>query len=146
MSHRIQRSALLPHSAQQMFELVDAVERYAEFVPGVEVSEVHSRDAETLVATLTLQRAGVRLALRTRNLRYPNERLVMTLEDGPFRHFGAEWRFKQLGDAGVKVEFEAEFELARVPFASAAAKLIESVAGRLVDAFRIRAAQVYGAA
>ena len=33
-----------------------------------------------------------------------------------------------------------------VPFAGAAAKLIEGVAGRLVDAFRVRADQVYGKA
>ena len=143
MSHLVQRSALLPHSARQMFDLVDEVERYAEFVPGVAAAVVHERSDAVLVASLTLQRAGVKFTLRTRNERHPFERLVMRLEDGPFRRFQAEWRFRQLGDAGCKAEFDAEFDLANVPFAGAAGMLLESVTGKLVDSFRVRAAQVY---
>ena len=145
MSHHVQRSALLPHSAQQMFELVDDVEHYAEFVPGVAATVVHERTDSVLVASLTLQRAGVKFTLRTRNERHPFDRLVMNLEDGPFRRFHAEWRFRQLGDVGCKVEFDAQFELAKVPFAGAAGMLLESITGKLVDSFRVRAAQVYRA-
>ena len=166
MAHRIQRSALLPYSAEQIFDLVDQVERYPEFVPGVVGSMVHSRDADELVASLTLQRVGVRFVMRTRNQRFAPDRLVMNLEDGPFRRFRAEWRFRSLssaggGDAsragnlgrapaapaaGVKVEFEAEFELAVVSFSGFAARLIDGVTGNLVAAFRQRAIKVYGPA
>ena len=167
MAHRIQRSALLPYSAEQIFDLVDQVERYPEFVPGVIGCEVHSRNAELLVASLKLRRMSVQFVIRTRNQRFPHERLVMNLEDGPFRSFRAEWRFRSLlqaagtsaarsgsgahtapvaGVAGVKVEFDAEFELARMPFSRMAGTLVEGVTGNLVDAFRKRAINVYGAA
>ena len=170
MAHRIQRSALLPYSAEQIFDLVDQVERYPEFVPGVVGSVVHSRDADELVASLTLQRMGVKLVMRTRNQRFPPDRLVMNLEDGPFRRFRAEWRFRSLVAAvgasrsprevsqavvgpvqnaplaGVKVEFDAEFELAAVSFGGLAARLIDGVTGNLVGAFRQRAISVYGPA
>ncbi len=165
MAHRIQRSALLPYSAEQIFELVDQVERYPEFVPGVVGSVVHSRDADELVASLTLQRMGVKLVMRTRNQRFAPDRLVMNLEDGPFRRFRAEWRFRSLVAAGgspsgaaaagralaapvagVKVEFDAEFELSAVSFSGMAARLIDGVTGNLVAAFRQRAINVYGPA
>jgi ribosome-associated toxin RatA of RatAB toxin-antitoxin module len=106
---------------------------------------VHERSESVIVASLTLQRAGVKFTLRTRNERHPFERLVMRLEDGPFRRFQAEWRFRQLGEMGSKVEFDAEFDLANVPFSGAAGMLLESVTGKLVDSFRVRAAQVYPA-
>lgn len=165
MAHRIQRSALLPYSAEQIFELVDRVERYPEFVPGVVGSVVHSRDVGEVVASLTLQRMGVKLVMRTRNQRFAPDRLVMNLEDGPFRRFRAEWRFRSLVSAGgsssmvgggepalvapltgVKVEFDAEFELSAVSFSGMAARLVDSVTGNLVAAFRQRAISVYGPA
>ena len=89
----------------------------------------------------------------------------MNLEHGPFRRFRAEWRFRSLvaavGNpggtagvgqalaapvAGVKVEFDAEFELVAVSFGGMAARLIDGITGNLVAAFRARAIHVYGPA
>ena len=141
MTH-IHRSALLMHSTQQLFALVDDVERYAEFVPGVIAAQVHERNAVYVLASLQLRRAGISIDFTTHNTRTPNELLRMDLVEGPFKVFRAQWRFTALGDIGAKVEFDADVEvsgLLRAPVT----RIVESAANKLMDAFRKRAAALY---
>ena len=141
MTH-IYRSALLMHSTPQLFALVDDVERYTEFVPGVIGAQVHERSERELLATLQLRRAGVSIELTTRNTRTPHGLLCMDLVDGPFKVFRAQWRFTALGEHGAKVEFDAQVEtsgLLRKPLAL----MIDSASDRLLDAFCRRAAALY---
>ena len=55
----IERSALLPHAAEQVFDLVADIERYPEFLEGCVGAEIHERGEETVTATLRLSRAGI---------------------------------------------------------------------------------------
>ena len=50
----IERSALLPHAAEQVFDLVADIERYPEFLEGCVGAEIHERGEETVTATLPL--------------------------------------------------------------------------------------------
>lgn len=141
MTH-IHRSALLMHSTQQLFALVDEVERYTEFVPGVIAAQVHERNAAYVLASLQLRRAGIAIEFTTQNTRTPHELLRMELVEGPFKVFRAQWRFTALGELGAKVEFDADVEvsgLLRAPVAL----IVESASNKLMDAFRKRAAALY---
>lgn len=51
MAHTIDKSALVMHSAERMFALVDDIASYPEFLPWCAGSEVHERtDAEVLAS------------------------------------------------------------------------------------------------
>ena len=141
MTH-IHRSALLAHTAEQLFHLVDDVERYPEFVPGVVATQVRERSATQLLASLHLKRAGIAIRFTTRNTRVAGESLRMDLVEGPFRTFRAEWRFTALGDLGAKVEFDADVEVAGL-LRRPVALLLDSASNRLMDVFRKRAAVLY---
>ena len=141
MTH-IHRSALLMHSVQQLFALVDDVERYTEFVPGVVAAQVYERSATHVLATLQLKRAGISINLTTRNTSTPNSVLRMDLVEGPFKVFRAQWRFTALGELGAKVEFDAEVEMTGL-LRRPVALVLDSASSKLMDAFRKRAAALY---
>ncbi len=59
----VHRSVLVPYSAQQMFDLVDDVERYCEFLPWCGGSRVIGETATGKVARIDIDFKGVRRAL-----------------------------------------------------------------------------------
>lgn len=137
----IERSALIPFSAEQIFDLVAGIERYPEFLDGCVGAEVHERTATHAVATLRLSRAGVSHSFTTSNTLYRPERMELTLIEGPFDHFSGIWRFRSLGDSACKVSLSLDFQLASGLASVAAGRLFDKVALDLVDAVVSRATQ-----
>ena len=141
----IERSALLPHAVEQVFDLVADIERYPEFLEGCVGAEIHERGDETVTATLKLSRAGISHGFTTRNTMQRPERIELTLVDGPFDAFSGQWVFRALGDAACKTSLQLHFELASGLAGVAAGKLFDRVALDLVDAVVRRANQQLGA-
>ena len=141
---RVSRSALVPHTTQQMFELVDEVERYPEFVPWCSYAVVHHRDANSVEATLELRRGRIQQRFRTRNEYEPGKFMTIALVGGPFRRLDGGWTFTALGDVGCKVALELEFELASQALDVVFGRFFEETCNRLVEAFSRRAHEIYG--
>lgn len=139
----VNRSALVTHSPEQMFELVRDVEHYPNFLNWVRAAEVHEQDETHQLASLEVSVAGVTRKFRTRNELRPAERLTMKLDEGPFRRFGGEWRFADLGK-GCKVELVLSFDFDSPVLAAAFNRGFVSVANRMVDDFSRRADALYG--
>ena len=143
MSYRIHRSALVAYSAQQMFDLVNDIEAYPRYMEGCSGAQVLKREGDWLEAQLELSKAGVSQRFITRNQLLPPERMTMTLVDGPFTYLKGHWQFQPLAENACKVTFELEFELNNKLLGLAVGKLMESVAGKQVDAVCARARQLY---
>ena len=133
----IERSALLPFAAEQIFDLVADIERYPEFLEGCVGAEIHECGKETVTATLRLSRAGISHGFTTCNT---------TLVNGPFDSFSGQWMFRALGDAACKTSLRLHFELTSGLANAAAGKLFDKVALDLVDAVVRRANQQLGSA
>lgn len=140
----VQRSALVPYTAAQMFALVDDVESYPDFLPWCKSSEVHSRDEDTLEATIEMQRGTISKKFRTRNSNDPPGRIDIALVDGPFRHLQGRWVFTQLDDAGSKVELNLSFEFASSMIDALLGRFFENTCNTLIEAFNRRANELYG--
>ena len=140
----VRRTALVPYSAKEMFELVDDVEAYPEFLPWCNDAAVQSRDEGTVLATLELHKGGVSKHFTTRNTLKPFEAIDMALVDGPFRHLDGGWRFRDIADDGCEVSLELEFEFDSRVVDLMFGRFFEDILSALVDAFTRRAAAVYG--
>ncbi|MEM9172414.1 MAG: type II toxin-antitoxin system RatA family toxin [Pseudomonadota bacterium] len=140
---RVNRSALVPYSAEQMFALVDGIEDYPAFLPWCDHAEVHERNQQMVVATLGLSRGGVTRRFTTRNYNQAPKRIELTLVDGPFSHLRGEWSFDQLGDDGSKVSLDIEFDVLSAMLGAVLSRVFEQTCNELVDAFTRRAADVY---
>lgn len=140
----VKRSALVPYSAAELFELVDDVDAYAEFLPWCSHSEVLARSDEVVEATLELQKGSVSKSFTTRNLRKPDESIAIELLGGPFRHLQGGWHFQSLGDDGCKVSLEIDFEFESRMLDMMFGTFFQDTCNSLVDAFIQRAGDVYG--
>lgn len=140
----IDRSALLSHSAEELYDLVADIERYPEFLPGCVAADVLASEVHAVTARLTLSRAGITQAFTTRNTLVPGASMELTLVDGPFEHFAGRWTFKALAPQACKVALQLEFQLGGGLINAAAGKLFDRVAHDLVDAVVRRAGQVCG--
>ena len=144
----ISQSALLPYSAEQMFALVNDIAAYPQFMQGclnAEVlSVVRAGKAEEVTARLDLGKAGLRYSLTTRNRLQAPEQMTMTLVDGPFAAFTAEWRFVPLAAEACKTCLDMSFEFRAGLIDAALSTLFEATSRDLVNAIFKRAEHLYG--
>ncbi|MCS2608214.1 type II toxin-antitoxin system RatA family toxin [Halomonas dongshanensis] len=140
----VNRSALVRHTPQQMFDLVNDFERYPDFLPGCRRTRLIERDEHHLIGELTLGRAGVEQTVTTRNDLYAPERIDLSLVKGPFKRLQGRWHFIPMGEGACRVSLDMEFEFSSRLLGLAFGKLFSQVAGQLVDAFVKRADQLYG--
>lgn len=140
---KVSRSALVPYSAAQMYELIKDVENYPSFLPWCHDAEVHIDGEEFIEASLELRRGKISKRFRTRNALQPNESLGIELVGGPFRHMSGGWTFQQLGDAGCKVALVLEFEFESKATDVIFGRFFENTCNSLVDSFTRRAAEMY---
>ncbi len=139
----IERSALVPFSAQQMFALVNDIESYPKFMPGCVDAKIMRRGDGWLEAQLDLALMGIQQSFTTRNVLEVPERMTLSLVDGPFRSFDGEWCFDALNETACKVKFRLKFEMSN-PFAAIALpQMLKRAASQQVEALCKRAKKVY---
>jgi len=143
---RIARSAIVEHSAPEMYALVERIEDYPEFLPWCREARVRERAAGRTVAMLAVGLKGLRYELTTQNDNRPPEAIELRLLEGPFRHFAARWRFSALGERAARIEFAMEYQFAGAVVSRALGPVFEAIADTMVDAFKRRADIVYGQA
>jgi ribosome-associated toxin RatA of RatAB toxin-antitoxin module len=140
----IKRSALVLHSAMDMFRLVQAVPAYPDFLSWCLKAEVHEQTHEQQLASLVVKVSGITQTFTTRNRFVPGERLTMSLVEGPFKQLTGEWLFEPLGTVGSKVSLALSFDFSSKLLSSAFRRGFTHIADRLVYEFSQRADDFYG--
>ncbi|MDX1444008.1 MAG: type II toxin-antitoxin system RatA family toxin [Gammaproteobacteria bacterium] len=140
----VNRSALVPHSAEAMFDLVNDVARYPEFLPWCRSSRVVEESDSHMIATIEVAKGGIHQSFTTRNTLERPTRLQLQLENGPFRHLKGEWRFEPLDENACKVELHLEFEFSNRLISMAFGPVFNQVCESMLDAFVKRARQLDG--
>ena len=140
---RVKKSVLVPFSAHAMFELVDSIERYPEFLPWCDGARTLEKRDNGKTARIDIDFHGVRAHFTTDNVNRPGESIVVTLRDGPFRHLHGEWRFHALAADASKVEFEIAYEFATHLLETVVGAVFSHIANTLIDAFVHRAETIY---
>ena len=139
----VNKSVLVPYSAQQMFDLVADIEAYPTFLPWCGAASVlERREGETL-ARIDIHYRGIRAHFTTSNQNHPPDAIVIVLRDGPFRKLDGTWRFKTLAAAACKVEFCLEYEFATAILERIIGPVFGHIADSFIDAFVRRAESVY---
>ncbi len=144
MTTRIQRSALLPYPAQALFDLVNDVANYPQFLPWCRASEVLEASETHMLASLEVAKGSIGQRFVTRNVLLPGQRIEMSLQEGPFTSLNGVWEFKALGDKACKISLDLTFDYAGPLVRATLGPLFNQATNTMVDAFCQRAKQLYG--
>jgi ribosome-associated toxin RatA of RatAB toxin-antitoxin module len=140
----VNKSALVEFKPQAMFNIVDDVEKYSEFLPWCGSSSVLSRSEDEVKATIEISHSGMRKSFTTLNRLQPGKIIEVQLIDGPFKHLHGFWRFEALGNKGCKVTLDLEYEFSNKLLGLAIGPVFTQIANTFVDAFCKRAEAIYG--
>ncbi|MDH3326879.1 MAG: type II toxin-antitoxin system RatA family toxin [Gammaproteobacteria bacterium] len=146
----INRSALVPFSANDMFKLVDDIERYAEFLPWCKSTNIIDRatggndNSGEVIASIDISKAGIHKTFTTRNINTNASQIEMNLVDGPFKSLHGYWRFTALNESACKVSLDIEFDFSNQLLSMTLGPVFSQICNSLVNAFVGRAAVVYG--
>lgn len=140
----IDRSALVGHSAQDMYSLVADVESYPQFLPWCERAVVSVNESDRTVAALHINFRGLKQQFTTENLNQRGTRIDMKLVSGPFRSLEGRWLFTRLSEKGCRVELSLRYEFESILLAKAVGPVFHHIADSFVDAFVRRADTRFG--
>ncbi len=140
----LQRSVVVGYSQQRMYDLVNDVGTYSEFLPWCESSTVLRSAEREMVARICLRKGPVASSFTTRNVLTPPDEIRLQLLDGPFSRLDGCWTFKALGGNACKIEVQLRFAFRSKPQALVLKGLFPLLVDAMVDGFRERARQLYG--
>ena len=132
---KVEKSILVMHSADKMFELVDKVEDYPRFLPWYSKTEVIGRSGNELKARLFMDYMHVRQSFATQNRNIPGKEIRMDLLDGPFKTLRGTWKFIDLGDDMCKIEFNLEYDFSNAVLSALISPVFSHLSSTLVEAF-----------
>ena len=140
---QISRTALVPYSAEQMYQLVNDVKSYPQFLPGCTGSRVLESTPGQMTAAVDVSKAGISKTFTTRNQLTSNQSILMHLVDGPFKKLIGGWKFTPLSHEACRIEFHLDFEFTNKLIELAFGRIFKELASNMVQAFTVRAKEVY---
>ena len=158
---QISRTALVPYSAEQMYQLVNDVQSYPQFLPGCTGSRILESTPGQMTAAVDVSKAGISKTFTTRiysvilwllvktfttrNQLTSNQSILMNLVDGPFKKLIGGWKFTPLSQEACRIEFHLDFEFTNKLIELAFGRVFKELAANMVQAFTVRAKEVYSA-
>ncbi|SDC14089.1 type II toxin-antitoxin system RatA family toxin [Ruegeria marina] len=138
----------LPHTAQQMYDLVADVAKYPEFLPWCAAARIRrsTPQGEVVVMEADLvisfkvfrERFGSRVTLFPTQMRIDTEYL-----DGPFKYMKSNWGFADVAEGGCEVSFHVDFEFRNAILQGVIGMVFNEAMHRIVRAFEDRARALY---
>lgn len=140
----VKKSALVLYSAAEMYNLVNDIERYPQFLPWCRSSSVVLYGEDELRATIEMVKGAVHKTFTTSNRMQKHKMIDIRLLEGPFQRLEGYWRFEPLRADACKVSLDMEFEFSSALLRKVIEPVFRQIANSLVDAFCKRAADIYG--
>jgi len=138
----INRSALMPYPARTMYEVVNNVAEYPEFLPWCAGVKILSQNETSMQASILMKKAGVNHWFSTSNTLVKNKKIEMKLLDGPFKRLEGGWEFIEFDEHASKIILKLDFEFSYGLGKKLIAPVFTRIANTMVDSFCTRAHEV----
>lgn len=140
----IRETRRLPYSAEQMFDLVADVKRYAEFLPWVIATRVRSDSDTEMVADMVVGFKSLRESFTSRVAKDRPNQIAVHYVDGPLSDLDNVWTFRAVDANTCEIDFAVDFQFKNRVFQALAGQYFDRAFRRMVEAFEQRAADLYG--
>ena len=135
---------MLSYNAEQIFDLVIAVDRYPEFLPWCLSANIIKEADQTFDADLVIGFKMFRQRFISRvTSRRPDWIEVIPIS-GPFKRMNNSWRFKTQSEDTCMIDFYVDFEFRSRLLNKLMGALFQEAVRRMVGAFEKRAFELYG--
>ncbi|WP_372731719.1 type II toxin-antitoxin system RatA family toxin [Novosphingobium sp.] len=134
----------LPWSAEQMYDLVADVRRYAEFLPWVVATRIKSDDETVMIADMLVGFSALREKFTSKVLKDRNRSIKVEYIEGPLKNLSNDWTFTPAPGGGCRIDFSVDFAFRNAIFEKLAGQYLDSAFRKMVAAFEKRAQQLYG--
>ncbi|MEE9302100.1 MAG: type II toxin-antitoxin system RatA family toxin [Alphaproteobacteria bacterium] len=135
---------VLPYRAEEMFDLVAAVERYPEFLPWCRGARILKNEGQVIDAELIIGFRMFRERFTSRVILERPHRIDVAYAEGPFHHLDNHWKFADGPEGGCLIDFYVDFEFRSRFFHRVMEMLFTEAVHRMVSAFDVRARRLYG--
>ncbi|MFQ5764657.1 MAG: type II toxin-antitoxin system RatA family toxin, partial [Rhodospirillales bacterium] len=139
---------VLPHTREQMFDLVIDIERYPEFLPWCLATRIRERDGDTSISDMVIGFKVFREKFTTKVIARAPDRIDVSYSHGPFKYLNNHWIFEPVsqdgGDDHCLIDFYVDFEFRSKVMQAAIGAVFNEAVQRMISAFEKRADQLYG--
>ena len=131
----IKKSAIVFHPVKKMFQLVDMVEHYPQFLPWCGSTQIIERDNNKTIASIEINYKGIRQTFTTENTKKQNQEMIIKLIDGPFKSLSGKWMFKNLDKDSCQIELKLEYEFRNVILEKLISPVFNMITNTFIDEF-----------
>ncbi len=140
---KIERSALLLYSVEEMYALVNDIESYPDFLPWCQSAQVFEKADTSLDGKIEIKKGPIELSFTTHNQMKAPEYISMQLVQGHFKRLEGRWVFLPLAEKACKVSLMLDYEWHKsIDFL--VSSWVGSAAEAVIQSFSERAKVLYG--
>ncbi len=140
---KVERSALLPYSASQIYAVIKDVRSYPEFLNWCSEVVLHDQSDTKQVAELKIAYSKLRFSFTTANELMENRSISMRLVSGPFKELNGQWQIQPLDELACKVTLQMDFTFDNPITHRLFGGVFQKIVGTQVEAFQKRTEHLY---
>lgn len=140
----VKHSVVVPYTAKQMYDLVNDIPKYPEFIPMCVDAKINDAQDDLITAMMSFSGHGFTKSVTTQNRLVKNKEISIRLVEGPFRQLEGIWQFQEVDNGSSKICLDLNFEFSNRLFTMMIGPMFQTAADTLITAFKNRADDVYG--
>lgn len=141
---KVERSALLPYSASEVYAVIKDVRSYPEFLNWCSDVVLLDESDVRQVAELKIAYKRLRFSFSTANQLVQDQSISMQLLSGPFKDLRGEWLIQPLGESACKIALYMNFTFDNPITHRLFGKVFQQVVSAQIEAFQKRTEYLYG--
>lgn len=146
------RQATVPYSTQQMFDLINDIKRYPEFIPHCTQALVLKAASNVMEAKLSFRKGILHQSFTTANTLITPTQIRMQLVDGPFQSLQGAWELEPCAvgvadmgsQSGCRIGLTLAFTFKNALLDMSLGPFFHQMSSQLVSCFCHRAKVIYG--
>ncbi|MGP1952897.1 MAG: SRPBCC family protein [Arsenophonus sp. ET-KM2-MAG3] len=140
---KINQSKLLSYSVEKMYNLVNDVSSYPQFLDGCVDTRILNHTNNEMIVLVKVIKAGITNTLITHNILQNNKSIKIQLIKGPFHKLIGNWLFIPLSENTCKVELHLDFEFTNKLIELTFYQIFKDLTRNIIQSFTQRAHKVY---
>ena len=120
---------------EMIFDLINNVDNYHEFLPWCSDSSIISNENNRMIAEIEISKSFVNWKFKTENNYKKNKIINIKLVDGPFSHLEGYWKFEELDDFNTKVALYLEYKFDNKLIEMSIKPVFSNIMSSILDSF-----------